>query len=299
MPAESRKDVVASLGTTDIVHVHDYNPIIFRYLLKYKSGKIIYTEHGNFGIGRRIRITERIVRRIFQRTTVRKDVQFVFNSRFTKDYAISIYGKQLDCGVVIYNGLSKSDHQHAEHLTNTDNSFRLLFLGRLVPQKGLNRFLPAVSEVRKVIPELSLSVIGDGPERGYLEETTRSLGLEQVVSFAGYQMNTAYEIAKSDLVVIPSYGEPFGLVALEAMRMGKPIAVYVDGGGVVEIANMIGDRCVAFGNVEMTEIITDYWYMKQQGDIDPERYIRVASEFSVKRMCREYDVLYAKCLMDP
>jgi glycosyltransferase involved in cell wall biosynthesis len=80
---------------------------------------------------------------------------------------------------------------------------------------------------RANVPNSYLIFAGDGPERGNLESRTRELELSERVRFLGFlnqsQLPSAY--CASDLLVLPSMFEPFGLVVNEAMLCGLPIAV--------------------------------------------------------------------------
>jgi glycosyltransferase involved in cell wall biosynthesis len=77
-------------------------------------------------------------------------------------------------------------------------------------------------------------LVGDGPERARLEALRDSLGLQRVVTFAGWQADVAPWLASFDVFVLPSRGEHFGRVLVEAMALGKPV-VATDAGGVPEI----------------------------------------------------------------
>jgi glycosyltransferase involved in cell wall biosynthesis len=296
LPADRGDAIAAHLLGCDIVHVHDYNPLILRRIQYCMPRRIVYTEHGNFGIGRNLRPSELFLRASFRRMTMRRELRMVFNSRFTKSCALEIYGPQLHEGTVIYNGIALDGYNPRFESECGDLSFRLLFLGRLVPQKGLRRLLLVLKTLRSVIPGLKLQVIGDGPERQRLEDAVRRMELEEAVSFEGYRSDTDTAIGQSDLLVIPSFGEPFGLVALEALRLGKPIAVFADGGGVVEIAERIREDCIAADVDGMVRILSAYHARKLRGDLDPGRYFHVASEFSLAVTCAAYDALYESCL---
>jgi glycosyltransferase involved in cell wall biosynthesis len=110
----------------------------------------------------------------------------------------------------------------------------LLAPARLVlPDKGVDRLLEALAACRTPLRAL---VAGDGPARGELERRALQLGLGARVHFAGWQAGAALEslYAACDLVAFPSvWDEPFGLVGLEAMAHGKPVAAF-DVGGVRE-----------------------------------------------------------------
>jgi glycosyltransferase involved in cell wall biosynthesis len=96
------------------------------------------------------------------------------------------------------------------------------FVGRLTRQKGVDVLLRAFARVEKEIPSARLVLAGDGPERKSLVALARSLGLRRV-AFLGWRSNAADVLADVDLLAMPSRWEGFGLVALEAMALGKPV----------------------------------------------------------------------------
>lgn len=112
-----------------------------------------------------------------------------------------------------------------------------VFAGRLVHEKGVDTLLHAFAAVHAHVPRATLDIIGDGVERPMLEALSRSLNLEEVVRFHGFQSRTQTEaIARSAWVqVVPSrWAEPFGLVAAEAMMRGTAV-VASDAGGLAEV----------------------------------------------------------------
>jgi len=108
----------------------------------------------------------------------------------------------------------------------------ILFVGRLVPQKGVDVLLRAFAVVLRRCPGIRLVIAGDGYQRLYLERLSRHLGLPPHVEFVGWQTGPAlarlYQAA--EMVVVPSVYEPFGLVALEAMACGRPVVASRIGG---------------------------------------------------------------------
>ncbi|HJV32905.1 MAG TPA: glycosyltransferase family 4 protein [Patescibacteria group bacterium] len=98
---------------------------------------------------------------------------------------------------------------------------RVVFVGRLSPEKGVDVLLRAMREVKG----LACAIVGDGPERDRLERLAEELDLANV-TFLGalYGSELDREIARAKAVVIPSQSyETFGLTALEAYTFGKPV----------------------------------------------------------------------------
>ena len=111
----------------------------------------------------------------------------------------------------------------------------VIAVGRMFPQKGFDVFLRAYAAT---VNRPHVTLIGDGPERKALERLAASLGMNGDITFSGQMDREAAlaEMAGADLVVVPSRHESFGLVALEAMALGKPV-VASRVGGLPEILN--------------------------------------------------------------
>jgi len=112
----------------------------------------------------------------------------------------------------------------------------ILFVGRLVPQKGVDSLIKAVPLILQQHKNVKFIITGDGWSRSYLEELARTTGFEKDIQFLGFVPDS--ELAKlmvsADVLVIPSIYEPFGIVALEGMAAGIPI-VAANVGGLSEI----------------------------------------------------------------
>ncbi len=106
----------------------------------------------------------------------------------------------------------------------------LAIVGRLIPIKGHEVLLRALATVRNDVPEATLDVAGDGPLQEELRETAGRLGLDDAVSFLGRVAPVASVFERAQVVVVPSFGEGFGMVALEAMERGRPVIASAVGG---------------------------------------------------------------------
>jgi glycosyltransferase involved in cell wall biosynthesis len=111
---------------------------------------------------------------------------------------------------------------------------RLLCIGRLIPIKGHLVLLRALAQARSQVPDVSLDVAGRGPLAPALKAYVRELGLADAVRFLGFVAPVEAAIEDAAIVVVPSLGEGFGMVALEAMERGRPV-IASDVGGLPEI----------------------------------------------------------------
>lgn len=107
---------------------------------------------------------------------------------------------------------------------------RLAIVGRLIPIKGHTVLLDAIARARERLPGLTLEIAGEGPLGPELERTAARLGLAEVVTFLGRVAPAAPVLERAEIVVVPSFGEGFGMVALEAMERGRPVIASAVGG---------------------------------------------------------------------
>src|SRR6266508_790350 len=107
---------------------------------------------------------------------------------------------------------------------------RLLCVGRLIPIKGHIVLLRAFAAAKREVPGLTLDIAGRGPLEPALRALARELGVADSVRFLGYVAPIQGAIERSAIVVVPSMGEGFGMVALEAMERARPVIAAEIGG---------------------------------------------------------------------
>jgi glycogen synthase len=149
---------------------------------------------------------------------------------------------------VIPNGIDPSELQPAGDLEALRRKFAepheklVLFIGRLVYEKGFQLALDALPGVVEQVENVRYLVAGSGTHEAELKAQAERLGLSEHGVFLGWigddVLHSLYRIA--DLCVVPSIYEPFGLVALEAMASGCPCIV-ADTGGLREVVP-VGER---------------------------------------------------------
>jgi glycosyltransferase involved in cell wall biosynthesis len=106
----------------------------------------------------------------------------------------------------------------------------LLCVGRLIPVKGHLVLLRALAQARTRVPGLVLELAGQGPLEPALKSYVRELGLSDAVRFLGFVSPVQTAIENAAIVVVPSLGEGFGMVALEAMERSRPVIASAVGG---------------------------------------------------------------------
>ncbi len=218
----------------DIVHTHLFYANFYGRIASILAGVPIvitslhnadYTNDNKTSFGFRLR-------KLADRVTAR-----LCNSRFiaVSEAVRDDYERHLGLGeiAVIYNWIDleefvAQDREASEQVRNefgfAKGDFVLINVGKLrQEQKGQHYLIKAMCEIKAVIPQARLLLIGDGPDRAALQDLSRSLGLEESIAFAGQRRDIARLLAMADLFVFPSVYEGFGIALVEAMAMGKPV----------------------------------------------------------------------------
>ncbi len=174
----------------------------------------------------------------------------------------------------------------------------ILFVGRLVPYKGLNVLLRAFRRVHKQIPEARLAIVGTGPELPRLQRIIQKQGLEKVVKFHMHltRENLRKAYSACDVFVLPSRSrsEAFGIVLLEAMARGKPVvATHVGGVPYVVNDHETGLLVPPYDPVPLSNAIslmlTNYELREQFGIAARDR---VEKQFRRERVMRQLEQIY-------
>ena len=158
---------------------------------------------------------------------VRRANRLIVPSRYLARWAASSWGVPEEKITVIYNAVEPLNGiQPAE--VSLQTRVKIVTVGRLVPWKQVDQIIEALARCDGV----GLVIIGDGPERGHLEELVRTLDLRDRVYFAGARSKaeTLSLMAACDLFVLNSTYEGFPHVVLEAMSLGLPVVATAVGG---------------------------------------------------------------------
>lgn len=192
---------------------------------------------------------------------------------------------------VIYNALEEPS------LTPEPLPPRLLFVGRLYrPDKGVDLALSAFASVVNCFPHARLVLAGDGPDRADLEKQAEELGIGDRTEFLGWVDNDKVPslINTSTIVLVPSRIEAFGLSALEAALMARPVAAS-NAGGLPEVVvhgktGLIFEKDDAEGFAQaVTFLLENPEESRQMGQTARHRALE---EFNWDRYVDAYDALY-------
>jgi glycosyltransferase involved in cell wall biosynthesis len=122
---------------------------------------------------------------------------------------------------------------------------RILAVSNLIRRKGLDHLIEAVRLLVADGREVSLTVVGEGPERGALETQAKGLPVELVGALPRAEI--AKSLQDADVFAMPSLGDPFGIAAVEALAAGVPVTM-TDAVGSADLLEPLGARIVRPGD---------------------------------------------------
>lgn len=146
------------------------------------------------------------------------------------------------------------DDQLFRVVPEVDRDRDLVFVGRLVSDKGADLLIDAIHRLKDQGKKLSLTVIGGGDELENLQSQSRKLGIKDQITFKGTVVgeDLVREINRHRLMVVPSrWKEPFGIVALLGVACGCAV-VGSEGGGLIDA---IGPCGLTFQNDNLDELV--------------------------------------------
>ena len=181
-------------------------------------------------------------------------------------------------------GLAPDDHKLITHISNFREVKRVKDVVRVFAR--IQRAMPA-----------TLVMIGDGPERVDAENEARELGVGQDVKFLGRLDTVASLLQASDLFILPSQTESFGLAALEAMACGSPVVATRAGGLPEVVDDEVNGILEPVGSVEaMGRRAVELLRSPERHAAMREAAVAKAREFSADRIVPLYESLYEEVI---
>lgn len=216
----------------DIIHAHMPDPIIWAAA----AGRLTHTAvvgtyhgHGNLPKGRRRWDPRNAIRRLLYRSAGAVSDRTIAVSGAVRDWLCREMGFDERKTVRLLNGVDTrafaraqgSDQVRAE--LGLDGRAVIVSVGRLVRGKAHRYLVDAMTIVARRHPNAVLVLVGDGPERGRLEQQVRDLALTDRVRFAGTRPDIPTLLAMSAVFVLPSFSEGIPIALIEAMAAGTPV----------------------------------------------------------------------------
>lgn len=225
----------------DIIHVHDWMTYPAGILVKQLTGKPLVAhahalEHDRSGNN----VNEAIAR--LERAGMEAADLVVAVSAYTRQEIMDYYGIAGDRIEVIHNAVERGDIGRAYPVPPLcRKEKRVLFMGRVTFQKGPDYFVEAARLVLDRLPETRFIMAGSGDMLPNMVRRVAQLRMGSRFHFTGFLRNRDVDrmYAMSDLYVMPSVSEPFGIAPLEAMACDVPVLVSRQSGVVEVLRNAI------------------------------------------------------------
>lgn len=208
----------------DVIHCHDWMTVFAGVKSREASGRpfVLHVHALEFD-----RSGENINRNIYdiEKYGMEQADEVIAVSHYTKNQIVSRYGIDPGKITVVHNAVAKGKEDFPAR-KGSDRKI-ILFLGRITFQKGPDYFVEAAAKVLEFCPDVVFVMAGAGDMRPRMVERAAELGIGRSFHFTGFLSGTDIEdiYAMSDVYVMPSVSEPFGISPLEAMLYDVPVII--------------------------------------------------------------------------
>ena len=301
-------ELIAKEGKFDVIHAHDWLVTYAAKTLKQSYNMpIVATIHATEA-GRNSGIHDEVQRYIndteWLLTYEATDV--IVNSNYMKCELQRLFGLPFDKINVIPNGINLNNFNGIDRDYDfrrqyaMDNEKIILYLGRLVYEKGVQNLISAMPKILNKYNDAKLVIAGKGGMLEELKSQAYNMGLGNKVYFTGYldskSVQKMYKCA--DVAVFPSTYEPFGIVALESMLAGIPTVVS-DVGGLNEIIEHKFDGMKSYaGNPNsIADSVIELLFNPQLCDnIAKNAKAKVKSQFNWNKIAQDTHYVYQRSI---
>jgi glycosyltransferase involved in cell wall biosynthesis len=206
---------------------------------------------------------------------------FLFESKYSAEVFRRKIGKPSGLVRIVHNGVSRAEFAPIDCAPNATD---LAFMGELRPVKGIDVLIDAISLLHRKGRNVTLTLVGDGPDREQLQAQIARLGLTPSIAFTG-AMPARQALALGRIMVVPSRAESLPYVVLETAAAGKPL-ITTKVGGIPEIYGPLTDSLSPAENSgALAEAIAKVLDQPEAtAKIASELRERVAGSFSVETM---------------
>ncbi len=195
--------------------------------------------------------------------------------------------------ICIRNGINAEFWAYPKDALDTRHSGRIVFIGRLVHAKGVQDLIGAFARVTPDFPDVSLTIVGDGPYLHVLMAQAASLGIANEVEFIGAldQDGIRSVLHHAALFVNPSHSEGLPRSVLEAGAAGTPV-IATDVGGTREIltGSEFGTLVSPHDAPALANAMRGFFSDPASGRRKADALaMKIASDFSVEKSAKEYE----------
>jgi glycosyltransferase involved in cell wall biosynthesis len=286
---------LAAQGGYDVVHSHTWGVFLEPALARTRRTprRLVHTVHGRYleyppGI---VSGLKRGFRRALERWLARRYDAVVAVSAPVRDYVARNLWIAEPRLVTIHNGIGVRASVAAPR---PDGAPGFITVGRLAPVKNQALMVAAFARVAREQTGARLRVVGDGPERGALEEQVRRLGLEGRVEFLGFRADIEALLAEAHVFVMSSHYEGISIAILEAMRARLPVVASRVGGVPDTVEDGRSGLLFADGDEEAMARAMGRLARsgRERAEMGEEGFRRLQREFSMDSMLEKYYALY-------
>ena len=212
-------------GQFDVIHAHDWLTYVAGIAAKRASGKplVVHMHATEFD-----RSGENINRRVYaiEKAGMQAADRVIAVSELTRRIVIGKYGIPAEKVVTVHNAVRFGESEDAVPERAVKDKV-VTFLGRITYQKGPDYFVEAAAKVLQRVPDVRFVMAGSGDLMNHVVRRVAQLGIADRFHFTGFLKGGEVQrmFRLSDVYVMPSVSEPFGISPLEAMRSGVPVII--------------------------------------------------------------------------
>lgn len=220
--------------------------------------------------------------------------QVIVCSDYMVEEVTSIFDAASEKLAIIPNGvdlLNNREEESVELSPNLQDKKYIFSMGRIVKEKGFETIIEAAAIAKELKLEYSFVIAGKGPMLDTYRKLIQEKHLEDKITFIGFvselQRNTF--IQNCEMVVVPSLYEPFGIVALESMALGKPTIVSKTGGLKGIVKHLQTGMVMTPGDAKslLEQILFIYKNPEKAAEMAKEGQLVMKSLYSWKRVALE------------
>lgn len=271
----------SALGKYDVIHIHAEGPAFFAWLPKMFGKRVVVTVHGidwqrekwKSGFG------SKFIRQ-GEKNAVKYADEIIVLSKGVQGYFKKVYGRETN---FIPNGVNRPKLRAAEQISEkfglSKDSY-ILFLGRLVPEKGIRYLIEAFKQVKT---DKKLVIAGGSSDTDSFERELKDLAKnDERIIFTGFVQGSLLDELYSNAYIytLPSDLEGMPLSLLEAMSYGNCCLV----SDIPECTEVVEDKALIFKKSD----VSDLWEKLQDACNHPENVMELKKE-AADFICKKYD----------